>query len=276
MVRSLTLSPLQVMELAETQRPASSQIAKKLSPSQLRTFLDCSARWKFKYIDKLPDRKNSNLALGTAVHEAVGRNFAQKVDTEEDLPVAEVQQHFIDAWAEASADTDFRDQEDPSELALTGERLVHLYMTEVAPGIHPAAVELAVEGEVGGVKVGGRLDLLDVDGTVVDWKVVAQTPKDIDPLHAIQLATYAHITPGANGNIRVDSLVKLKTPKLYQVSRPLDEDDMRAPVLQYPLAQAAMRSGHYLPNRGSNLCSRRNCPFWRACQDEFGGKVAEA
>jgi hypothetical protein len=43
----------------------------------------------------------------------------------------------------------------------------------------------------------------------------------------------------------------------------------------YPLAQEAMRSGLYVPNRNSNLCSRKYCPFWEYCESDYGGVVDE-
>ena len=56
-----------------------------LSPSQVRTFMDCQARWFFKYVERLPDPQTSSLALGKAVHAAIAENFAQKIETKEDL-----------------------------------------------------------------------------------------------------------------------------------------------------------------------------------------------
>src|SRR5712671_8011685 len=57
-----------------------------LSPSQVRCFMDCQMRWWFKYGLKVPDPATANMALGRTVHSALGENFAQKVDTREDLP----------------------------------------------------------------------------------------------------------------------------------------------------------------------------------------------
>jgi len=55
-----------------------------LSPSQVRCFFDCQARWWFKYGLQLPERKNSSLALGLAVHQALEVNFREKIETRED------------------------------------------------------------------------------------------------------------------------------------------------------------------------------------------------
>src|SRR5581483_3915992 len=42
-----------------------------LSPSQVKTFLDCSARWWFQYGLGLPNPKSGSLIRGIAVHKLV-------------------------------------------------------------------------------------------------------------------------------------------------------------------------------------------------------------
>ncbi len=113
-----------------------------LSPSQVRSFMDCQARWWFKHGLRYPDPSTGKMALGRAVHAALGENFAQKIESCEDLPFAGVIALFRDAWAFEREQTEFRDDEDPAELAACGERLVAKYLDEVAPLIMPAAVEL--------------------------------------------------------------------------------------------------------------------------------------
>jgi len=81
--------------LAEPSQPGSSEA---LSPSQVRTFMDCQMRWWFKYGLKVPDPATANMALGRAVHSSLGENFAQKVDTREDLPTEGVVALFREAW----------------------------------------------------------------------------------------------------------------------------------------------------------------------------------
>ena len=81
-------------EVALTRLPATdgAMVAKTdpapvLSPSQVRCFFDCPARWWFKYGLQLPERKNSSLALGLAVHQALEVNFREKIETREDAGV---------------------------------------------------------------------------------------------------------------------------------------------------------------------------------------------
>lgn len=255
-------------------RTAAPELAAVLSPSQVFTFQQCSARWWFKYGLGLPDPPTANLALGKAVHEALRFNFAQKIKTRTDLPRDQVVAAFDVAWARESADACFRDEDNPDAIGAQGEDLVAKYQAEAAPAVQPAAVELEVQGLIGGVRVQGRIDLLDAQRRVVDFKTASKRPSGFQD-NAFQLTTYVQLLPEASGEVRIDTMVKTKSAQIVQMTRTLGEEDYLATNRLYPLAQEAMRSGYYVPNRYSTLCSRKNCPFWRACQDEFGGRVEE-
>jgi len=253
----------------------SAEVAEILSPTQVRYFMDCQVRWWFKYRLKHPDLPNGNMALGRAVHAALTHNFAQKIETREDLPVAGVLALFRESWAEECRKTEFRDDEDPAELAACGGALVVKYLDEVAPRIDPAAVEIRVEGEIGGVRVQGWIDLLDTDGRIIDIKTAARKPSAIEPDYRFQIATYAQLTPGASGEARLDTLVKTKTPAIVTQDFTINEQDLLATRTLYPLAQRSMKSELHMPNRLSLSCSRRHCSYWRCCEREWGGAVPE-
>ncbi len=252
---------------------ANADPAPVLSPSQVRCFFDCQARWWFKYGLHLPERKNSSLALGLAVHQALEVNFREKIETREDLETAGVVCVFRDAWMEQVPQTVFTADESQGDLRRTGERLVSKYMDEVAPTVEPAAVELDVQGEISGVAVRGRVDVLDVEGRLIDFKTASRRPSSVSPDYAFQLATYQQITPGASGEVRIDSLVKTQTVQIVQQAYTVGDADVRATQVLYPMAQKAMGSGMYCPNRQSMLCSQKHCSFWRECEEEFGGRV---
>ena len=82
---------------------------KLLSPSQVRCFMDCQMRWWFKYALKYADSPTGKMALRRAVHAALTQNFAQKVETQEDLPVTGVVALFRDAW-EREREQDLRER----------------------------------------------------------------------------------------------------------------------------------------------------------------------
>jgi len=247
--------------------------ARVLSPSQVRCFFDCPARWWFKYGLQLPERKNSSLALGLAVHQALEVNFREKIETREDLETTGVVCVFREAWMEQVPQTEFAADESQGELRRLGERLVAKYMDEVAPTVEPAAVELDVAGEISGVAVRGRVDVLDVEGRLIDFKTASRRPSCVSPDYAFQLATYRQITPGASGEVRIDSLVKTQTVQIVQPAYTVEEPDIRTTQVLYPMAQKAMGTGMYCPNRQSLLCSQKHCSFWKHCEEEFGGRI---
>jgi len=253
-------------------KPGLSQV---LSPTQVGCYADCSAKWWAKYGLELPDPKNGNLAMGIAFHGALAENFVQKIETKEDAPAELVERAFDAQWEAAAAadETVFRDDEEPAEIAESGRRLVRAFMSEAAPLIQPAAVELPVTGAIGGTPVQGRIDVLTVEGTLIDFKTAAKKPGAMTHGQKFQLATYAEVTPGASGLVQIITAVKTKTPQIVPLDHRVTEADRRGVQIQYPLIQEAMRSGYYVPNRGSMLCSRRNCAFWQWCEAEFGGKV---
>ena len=180
---------------------------------------------------------------------------------------------FREAWMEQVPETVFTSDESQGDLRRLGERLVAKYMDEVAPKVEPAAVELDVQGEISGVAVRGRVDVLDVEGRLIDFKTASRRPSRVSPDYAFQLATYQQITPGASGEVRIDSLVKTQTVQIVQQAYTVDEPDVRATQVLYPMAQKAMGTGMYCPNRQSMLCSQKHCSFWKHCEGEFGGRV---
>jgi hypothetical protein len=134
---------------------------------------------------------------------------------------------------------------------------------------------LRVEGEIAGVRVQGWVDVLDINGRIIDIKTSARRPGCIDQECRFQIATYVQLTPGASGEARIDTLVKTKTPGLVTQDFRVTEQDLLATRQLYRLAQQAMRSELHMPNRVSITCSRRNCSFWRHCEREWGGEVPE-
>ncbi len=269
-----TLDP--IPEIPVRTPPAVPGLAEILSPSQVRNFQDCQARWWYKYGQKIPETMTSARALGIAVHEALAFNFAQKIESRKDLGPEEVVYIFGQRWDDITKWTEFRADESPAEMKAKGEALVRLYMTARAPQVQPAAVEVAVDGEIAGVKVRGKVDVIDEAGAINDVKTACKKPSSIDGSYRSQVATYSQLAPGASGLVRLDTIVKTKVPQLVSQEWRIDASDLHGIETLYPLAQAAMLKGYYMPNRQSTLCSRRQCSYWRHCQADYGGTVEES
>ena len=250
-------------------------LGESLSPSQATTYLTCPAKWYFRYLIGLSESATGALALGRAFHATLARNFRQKISTGRDMETVELCEAFAEEWSLATSDAVLRDDEDATELARTGQILVAAYIAEAAPSVKPQAIEQTVQGQIAGVKVRGIVDLLDVDGCVFDFKTASKRPNGISAEHGLQLTTYAVITPGTSGLCRLDTVTKTKTVQVVQQSYQVGAEDRRFAETLYPMVQESIRDGIYPPHRSSPMCSRRYCGYWRDCEREFGGRVAE-
>jgi hypothetical protein len=190
--------------------------------------------------------------------------------------VDDMQDCYESIWEESTADAVFEAGDDIDGLKQQAAVLSRKYLDEVAPEIEPAAMELPVSGTIGGVRVHGVVDLLDTSGRIIDLKAPKRSPAGLDAAYAFQVATYAQLTPGASGEVRVDYVVPNKSPKLVTIGYTVSAADRRLTETLYPRIQQSIRDGQFLPNRNSTLCSRRTCAFWAECEDEFGGVVKGA
>lgn len=247
--------------------------AEVLSPSQVSQFLNCPAKWMFRYLLDLKEPGTAATALGRAFHETIAHNFRQKAETSNDLPLAECLDCFRKALGPQLEEVKLQKGEHPMELLELGEVMVTRYIEDAAPLIQPAAVESRVPGVIGGVKVAGYVDLLDIEGRIVDSKSTLKPSVGIAHDHRLQLTSYVMITPAASGICRLDTVTRGKTARLIHKSFAITEQDRRYAEMIYPMVQDSIREGIFLPRRNSPLCSRRYCGFWKRCEQEFGGVV---
>ena len=114
---------------------------------------------------------------------------------------------------------------------------------------------------------------MTTDGTIIDVKTASRKPSGVAADHALQLATYAELLPGASGATRIDALVSTKEPQLVQIAHTPGEAGRRLVEHIYPPVAEGIAGGLYVPNRNATSCSRRYCAFTDQCEKEFGGHV---
>jgi putative RecB family exonuclease len=146
-----------------------------LSPSRLSSFTSCGLQFRFSAIDRLPEPPTVAATRGTLVHAALEELFT--------LPAPERVPCAADACLDAAIGR-LRDDPDWTGLGLddAGEArmrdeaaaLVAKYFhLEDPTTVHPVGLELKLEVEVGGVRLRGiidRLDLVDGELVVTDYK----------------------------------------------------------------------------------------------------------
>jgi putative RecB family exonuclease len=152
-------------------------LPRSLSPSKLSAFKDCPLAFRFAAIDRLPEAPAPHMVKGTLVHSALERLFW---DHPRGQRTPEAARHALDvAW------TVLQEEPDLAELALTeAERdafvsdaaaLIDGYFRLEDPdAVDAVGVELTLEADVGGLRLRGIIDRLDVtadgDLEVVDYK----------------------------------------------------------------------------------------------------------
>ena len=146
-----------------------------LSPSRLSSFTSCGLQFRFSAIDRLPEPPTVAATRGTLVHAALEELFT--------LPAPERVPAVAPACLDAAVER-LRTDPDWTGLGLdaAGEErlrreaavLVEKYFRLEDPStVHPVGLELKLEVEVGGVRLRGiidRLDLVDGELVVTDYK----------------------------------------------------------------------------------------------------------
>ena len=234
-----------------------------------------TVRRMFQYLLNLKETGTAATALGTAFHQTIARNYRQKTDTARDLPREELLRLFRDILGQQLEDAVLLAGEQPLELLELGEIMLTKYLAEAAPLTHPAAVETTVKGVIGGVKVYGYVDLLDIEGRIIDSKSALKSFKGVSHDHRFQLTSYVMMTPAATGHCRLDTITKGKTVSLTHKSLIITDGDRKYAETVYPMVQDSIKEGIFLPRRNGSLCSRRYCGFWKYCEREFHGVIKD-
>ena len=217
-----------------------------LSPSQVSTFLDCAARWYFQKVIGLPDPPNGGLSLGRAIHTAAAAVMRGKGAHYGELPeYAAALEIFDHAWRDELRSAELAPDENAIALADTGRKMLQLWHAQIAPHLTPAAVELALIGEIGGVRVHAIADLITTEGLIVDLKTAARKPGTISADHAFQLTTYAVLADQRQA--RLVTITKTAAPSIVQHTIDIGTKERKHAEAIYPLVAAGMQTGLYPP-----------------------------
>ncbi len=146
-----------------------------LSPSRLSSFTSCGLQFRFSAIDRLPEPPTVAATRGTLVHAALEALFT--LPAEQRVP--DSAGPCIDAAIERlRTDPDWTglelDEHGEARMRAEATDLVARYFRLEDPRtVHPVGLELKLEVEVGGVRLRGiidRLDLVDGELVVTDYK----------------------------------------------------------------------------------------------------------
>lgn len=149
------------------------KLPRPLSHSSISLYQECPQKYKFKYVDKVPEKPRHFFSFGQSVHTAL--EFFYGVKTPQPPALEELLQHYRQNWVSAG----YKDERQESEYFEQGRGILTRFHDKHAKDFKlPFFVEYAFTFEVDGVPVTGRIDRVDKleDGRlhVLDYKTGKQ------------------------------------------------------------------------------------------------------
>ncbi len=161
-----------------------------LSPSKLSSFTSCGLQFRFSSIDRIPEPPTPATTRGTLVHAALEHLFtlpaAERVPEvgDECVDVAHAAYRSDPEWTDLGMD-----EATEREMLEEARRLVaNEFLLEDPTTITPMGIELKLEVEIGGRRLRGiidRLDLVDGELVVTDYKT-GRSPSDFSARSRMQ------------------------------------------------------------------------------------------
>lgn len=243
---------------------------KALSPSKITTWLDCQARFFFSDVVGLKEPPSEKLALHRAITSTITAAICVPLDERADMA------EDARTYALGQLRKELEPVEDRNEATETLQAQALLMTDAILPFVaqlQPGHVRHTLTGEIAGVPLHGVVDFEGLGGELIQFSVKPKRPSTLPGDKRRQLAIYA--TLAQSHTAKLCTITNTKTPQV--VVKELDNvRDERAHLEQLlPVIQQQIGARLYTPNRGSMLCSKRNCAFARECEHEFGGHVAD-
>ena len=209
------------------------ELGSHLSSTRISMFQRCPEQYRRRYILGEKERPGAALVWGGADHEAHEVNFRQKIGSGVDLPVADVEVAFAEAFdrrVDEMGDDVQWGTEKPGELKDAGVLLVGAYHRQVSPSVQPTAVEREFSLEIPGVPVPviGRMDV-ETALPAIERKTARAAVRKVKPTWRIQGLLYQLVEQRP---VVWHVSVKTKTPAVYTPEE--------APGLSLAVAESTM------------------------------------
>ena len=201
-----------------------------LSASSVGMLVRCPRQFQRRYLFHEKEKPGESLIVGTTMHSTLAWNYATKVSSGKDQPVADMVQYLNDeaihaAIKEAGGIDNVRWDSDPETARSDSERITSAYYRQVVPRIQPVAVEeqFTLNFESVRVPVIGYLDTRESE-RVLDVKSGRAVTRKVKPSWQLQGRLYSLATRLPT---EYHSVSRAKTPGIVTA---LESEDMVIPV----------------------------------------------
>jgi putative RecB family exonuclease len=252
-----------------------------LSPSKVSSFTDCALAFRFSAIDRLPEPPSVAATRGTLVHAALERLFCLDAP-QRTLPVA--LECLEAAAAELRAHPDFSglelDEEAEATFLAEARVLVERYFRLEDPtAVTPIGIELKLEIELGGVRLRGIIDRLELDAdgelVVTDYKTGRAPGERQEQQRLAGVAFYSLLCERLFGRRPAKVQLLYLADPVAIIATPTDRSTRgveRKLAAVWTAVERACEREDFRPNP-SRLCDW--CGFKAYCPS-FGGDIALA
>jgi len=250
-----------------------------LSYSAINVFRACPLRFKFRYLDGLPEESvSASLVYGSAIHRAVELHF-NRLLTGEPLPsLDELLIAYHDVWRdqlEVGA-VKFAKGDDLASLTQLAKRMLTVFRD--SSEAQPAGTLLGIEEELRGPMIPGvpdllgRIDLLvETNDAVVitDLKTsrsrwTRQQAEDASEQLLLYSELVKDLVPGKSLRIRFAVLTKAKVPALDIHEMAVEPERVNRIKRVVERVWQSIESEHFYPAPSPMQCS--GCPFRSPCR----------
>jgi len=287
MIAGAELLPPLKPETPRSTNPAN-EVAKKItgrdyiSWSAISTFRQCPLRYRFKYIDGLPEESvSAALIFGSGIHSAVEQHYQSILSGDPKPDLNALLFAYRSAWLPHEPDAiQFGSTETRDSLDGLAARMLTAVLNSPAASVQGRV--LGVEEEIRGMLIEGvpdlygRIDLLteDSDSLVITDIKTSRSKWSAEQIEdsGEQLLLYSHlaseIAPGKRIATRFLVLTKTKEPVIEEHVREVEPAAVKRTLVSVERVWRAIESGVFYPARSTMNCS--TCGYRAACRAWVG------
>jgi putative RecB family exonuclease len=277
-----------LLPVLKPEKPASTnpanEVAKRLtgrdyvSWSAISTFRTCPLKYKFRYIDGLPEESvSSALVFGSGIHSAVEQHYQAILSGDPEPELDALLFAYRSAWLPHDPDgIQFGSTETRASLDALASKMLTAFLNSPAASVQGRV--LGVEEEIRGMLVEnvpdlfGRVDLLteDSDSLVITDIKTSRSRWSAEQVEdsGEQLLLYSHlaseIAPGKKIATRFLVLTKTREPQVEEHVREVNPAAVKRTLAGVERLWRAISAGHFYPAPSTMNCA--SCGYRAACR----------
>ena len=251
-----------------------------LSYSAVRTFQGCPLKYRFRYLDGLPeDCVSSSLVFGSAIHAAVEFYFSQQLAGFVEPTQDELMSVYSESWKDRlEQEVRFNKKESTESLHDLASRIIAAFLasdlTNQDGQIIGVEEELRGKLAEGVPDLLGRVDLmLETEDAVVvqDFKTSRSAWNDYQAEdQSEQLLLYGELArrliPDKRVRLQFAVITKTKDPKVQLLEATFDKSKLDRTKRVFQNVWSAIQAGHFYPAPSPMQCTgcgyRKQCTAW--------------